>query len=310
MKKHIFGGILLIIVNILLFSCNDNRNDKLIFVCHEDNDLYNAVINSKERYQRFSSAIKAIDEAKTGSGILVLADNYPEQKVSLSDEFFEKSKNKNIKLYIEYPDNLPDLETGDIQQIDWERGVVTTDVFGDSLKKMRIIMLHDCHYVKVDSDNPHLVVAKVAGFDKAVFGLDSTKTNPILFEQANANILVSTTKLSQFVTGRYAPKDAWKPIWDFVFNWLQPNSVTPELSWTEAVYPAFPKNAEITKEDRLQAIQTGVDWFYNSEFLQVSSDSSDIKITSDNFGKNGIDECFLSKINLSHFLPPPSIWPG
>ena len=69
------------------------------------------------------------------------------------------------------------------------------------------------------------------------------------------------------------------------------------MSWTEAVYPAFPEKAEITKEDRWQVIQTGVDWFYNSKFLQDSSEVSEIKITSDNFGKNGIDQCFLSKIN-------------
>ena len=149
MKKNIFVGILLIFVSISLIGYSNQRNDKLIFVCSEDNDLYNAIVDSKERYQRFSSAIKAIDVAKDGSGILVLADNYPEKTVSLSDEFFEKAKNKNVRLYIEYPDNLPNLKTGDIQQITWERGVVTTDVFGDSLKKMRIVMLHDCHYVEV-----------------------------------------------------------------------------------------------------------------------------------------------------------------
>ena len=297
MKKNIFAGILLIFVGISLVGCGNERNDKLIFVCSEDNDLYNAVVDSKERYQRFSSAIEAIDAAKEGAGILVLAENYPEKTVSLSDDFFEQAKNKNIRLYVEYPDNLPEIKTGDIQQIAWERGVVTSDVFGDSLKKMRIVMLHDCHYVEVNSDNSHLVVAKVAGFDKAVYGLDNTKTNPILFEQANANILVSTTKLSQFITGRYAPKDAWEPIWDFVFNWLQPNAIAPELSWTEAVHPAFGKKKQITKENKSQVINAGVDWFYNSGFLQVASEGSEFKITSNSFGKNGIEECFLSKIN-------------
>ncbi|MCF6222127.1 MAG: hypothetical protein L3J34_00230 [Flavobacteriaceae bacterium] len=304
MRSKTFSKEILIILCLLLFSCNKYKSDKLIFVCSEDNDLYNAVIGSKEKYSRFSSANEAINAAKDGAGILVLADNYPKEKVNLSDKFFEKAKRKNIKLYIEYPANLPNLKIGKIQKIKSERGVVTSSVFGNSLEKMRIVMMHDCHYVQVEAENPHLVVAKVAGFDKAVYGLDSTKTNPILFEEPNKNILVSTTKLSQFITGRYAPKDAWKPIWNFVFTWLQPNEVAPELNWTEAVHPAYSKTEKITQKSRLQAIQTGVDWFYNSNLMHIilEDDTSqtqviDTEISEGSFGKNGIYECFLSKIN-------------
>ena len=219
MNKNLYIKILLFVVSISFLGCNTSKTGKLIFVCSENNDLYNALVDSKEEYQRFSSADQAIEAATTGSGILVLSDNYPYKKVTLSDDFFEKVKKKKIRLYIEFPASLPGLETGDIQQITTERAVVTSSVFGDSLEKMRIVMLHDCHYVEVSSENPHLVIAKVAGYDEAIFGLDSTKTNPILFKQKNADILVATTKLSQFVTARYAPKDAWKPIWNYVFKW-------------------------------------------------------------------------------------------
>ena len=302
MKNKIFSKIFLIIISVLLLSYNNQRSSNLIFVCDESNDLYNAVNDSENTYQRFSSADKAVNAAKEGAGILVLADNYPEKTVVLSDYFFESVKSKNIKLYIEYPSNVPGLKTGTIQKTEWERGVVTSDAFGKSLEKMRILMIHDCHYVQVEAKNPHLVAAKVAGFDKAIYGLDSTKTVPILFEHPDANMLISTTKLSQFVTGRYAPKDAWKPVWNFVFNWLQPNEAIPELNWTEAVYPAFQKDQKITQENRVQATQMGVDWFYNSELLNVPSDikkgmSENITIASDDYGKNGIYECFLSKIN-------------
>ncbi|MBN4048497.1 hypothetical protein JYU17_00835, partial [Flavobacteriaceae bacterium AH-315-O20] len=304
MRSKTFSKEILIILCLLLFSCNTYKSDKLIFVCSEDNDLYNAIIDSKEKYSRFSSANEAINAAKDGAGILVLADNYPKEKVNLSDKFFEKAKSKNIKLYIEYPSNLPNLKIGKIQKIKSERGVVTSGVFGNSLEKMRIVMMHDCHYVQVEAENPHLVVAKVAGFDKAIYGLDSTKTNPILFEEPNGNILVSTTKLSQFITGRYAPKDAWKPIWNFVFKWLQPNEVVPELNWTEAVHPAYSKTEKITQKNRLQAIQSGVDWFYNSNLMHIvlEDDRSqrqviDTEISEGDYGKNGIYECFLSKIN-------------
>jgi hypothetical protein len=58
--------------------------------------------------------------------------------------------------------------------------------------------------VHVKAKNPHIVIAKVAGFDNAVYGLKKTKSWPILFEHKKNTILISTTKLSQFVTGRYA----------------------------------------------------------------------------------------------------------
>ena len=67
---------------------------------------------------------------------------------------------------------------------------------------------------------PDLVMARVAGFDTAVYGLPSTGAYPILFE--HAGVLVATTKLSQFVTARYAPSEAWGPIWRRVFEWLCP----------------------------------------------------------------------------------------
>jgi len=37
---------------------------------------------------------------------------------------------------------------------------------------------------------------------------------PILFEHRTANLLVATTKLSHFVTGRYAPVDAGASVAD------------------------------------------------------------------------------------------------
>ena len=52
-----------------------------------------------------------------------------------------------------------------------ERTVVASEAFGPDLPKMRILMIHDCHYLPVEAANPHLVLARVEGYDTAVYGL-------------------------------------------------------------------------------------------------------------------------------------------
>lgn len=313
MLKKIISGIVLIAILVLIsISLFNTKNDKLIFVCSEDNDLYSTIVNSNGEYPRVASADEALEMAAPGSGILILADNYPDQKVFLPEDFYDKVEKKKLRVYIEFPDSLPGMKTGEIQNIKKERGVITSNVFGESLQEMRIVMIHDCHYVEVETQDPYIVMAKVAGFDSAVYGLDSTETHPILFELLDANILVSTTKLSHFVRGRYSPKDAWTPIWGFIFNWLQPEKKAPNLNWTETVRPSFQETEEITKEGRMKAVQRGVDWFYKSGMLTASFDTdenqtegADSKNSPDQnaYGKNGIYECFASEINYDGSHP-------
>ena len=43
-------------------------------------------------------------------------------------------------------------------------------------------MIHDCHYVGLSGQQPHLVLARVAGLDTAPFGLPD-KVQPLLDQQ-------------------------------------------------------------------------------------------------------------------------------
>ncbi|NOY57573.1 MAG: hypothetical protein GXO75_01390 [Calditrichaeota bacterium] len=277
-------------------QCTTAYSGKLYFKCSENNDLYKTVFANGIKAPRFDSAEKAVKAAENGSAVLILADNYPAETTVVDTALFTLAARKNLRLYIEFPSQLPGIETGKVRKTRWERVVVTSDAFGASLQKMRIVMINDCHYVQVDAENPYLVIAKVAGFDTAVYGLDSTETHPILFEFPGANILVSTTKLSHFITGRYSPKDAWKPIWGMIFKWLQPEDKMPELDWQETVRPSFRATDKITKEKRLQAVRRGIDWYYNSGMLTKTLDS---KV----YGKDGIYECFSSTINYDGSQP-------
>ena len=162
-----------------------------------------------KQYPRFDTAAQAIQGASERAGVLILADDYPKETTPIDAAIFQQAAAKKLRLYVEYPAMLPNLVLGKAAYLktgeygaNVERTVVASDAFGPDLKKMRIMMINDCHYLPVEAKNPHLVLARVEGYDTAVYGLPKD-VHPILFEHPRGDILVATTKLSQFVTGRY-----------------------------------------------------------------------------------------------------------
>ena len=216
----------------------------------------------------------AIRDAPEAAGVLILADGYPAQTTPLDAGLFEQAAARRLRVYVEYPSLLPGMELGapvGPRQGDWgqmlDRTVVSSDAFGPALKKMRILMINDCHYLPVQVPHPHLVLARVSGFDTARFGLPQSDVHPILFEHPRGDILVSTTKLSQFVTARYAPTDAWSPVWQMILGWLQPGKAVPELKWTPTVRPVYGPVEELPPDGELQTIRRGTEWFVKSRLL-------------------------------------------
>lgn len=240
----------------------------LIFACRADNDLY-AVFRSTTGREapRFDSPATAIAKAPTGAGVLLLADDYPAKPTALDAAMFKTAAAKNLRLYVEYPGFLPGLEVKPPRRTALERAVVAADVFAPALEPMHLLAIHDCHFVEVAAPNPLLVVAKVAGFDKAVYGLEGTPAHPLLFEHAPGRVLVSTTKLSQFVTARYATQAAMQALWQHVFRWLAPDHAPPHLRWTPAVRPSFARDEKLPDDAARRAVQRGVDWYTNARML-------------------------------------------
>ena len=219
------------------------------------------------KYLRFDRPADAVDAASDGAGVLILADGYPDKTTAIDAAVFDAAHKHHLRLFVEYPASLPDMKLGKPRRTTLERAVVASDVFGDSLKKMRILVIHDCHFVEASAEDPYLVLAKVAGYDTAVYGLKGAEADPVLFEHPRGGILVATTKLSQFVTARYAPKDAWQVVWRKVFEWLQPQAKTPTLDWVAKVRPTYSRDAELPQNAVRDAIIRGVDWHSNSRML-------------------------------------------
>ena len=54
----------------------------------------------------------AVKAAGAGGGVLLLADEYPSRTQTLAPEVLATAKSKNLRLYVEYPGALPDIEVG------------------------------------------------------------------------------------------------------------------------------------------------------------------------------------------------------
>ena len=239
----------------------------LVLCCRADNDLYQVIGNCGVKRSRYDSPMVAVKSASEGVGVLLLADEYPDKPLVIDPAVFQLAAKKRLRLYVEYPKAIPGIELAASRGTRWERGVIASDAFGSKLKKMRIVSIHDCHFIPTSVDKPHMVLAKVAGFDTAVYGLPEKETWPILFEHPSRKVLVATTKLSQFVTARYAPTDAWGPVWRMILGWLRPDVEFPPLTWTPTVRPSHARDESFPADGELQAIRRGTEWVLKSRML-------------------------------------------
>jgi hypothetical protein len=244
---------------------------KLVFACAAENDLYQVLTAKDAAYPRYATAAEAIRAAAEGSGVLILADGYPEKTTRVELPLFEEAARKKLRLYLEYPTQLPGMSVGLPKPTRCERGVITSEIFGEQLKPMRIAMINGCRYVPINAASPHIVLAKVAGVDSAVFGLKDVVAEPMLFDHPRGNLLVATTKLSHFVTGRYLPVDAWRTIWQTILDRLQPGGPAARLRWTPIVRPSFGRDEPLPADAEVQALRRSADWMIHSRILRHAS---------------------------------------
>jgi hypothetical protein len=244
---------------------------ELVFASAPDNDLYRIMTAGGADYPRYATTAEAVRAAPETAGVLILADGYPQKTTAIEPAVIEQAAKKKLRLYVEYPAGLPDMRVAAPRRTTLERVVVASDIFGPSLKKMQLLAIHDCRFVEVQAAKPYLVVAKVAGFDRAVYGLDDVKAYPILFDHPCGNLLVSTTKLSQFCTARYATKDALQAVWKMILGRLQPGREVPALDWTPTVRPTYSREAQLPADAVKRAIARGIDWHTRAKLLLDAS---------------------------------------
>ncbi len=255
---------------LLLSSVQCYAQNMISLSCRKDNDLYQTLQENKIGCIRYNTPGEAIDNASPGTGVLILADGYPEKTTVIADSLYERAIIKELRLYVEYPSHLPGIEPDKPIVTKWERAVISSDSFGPALGRLRILAIHDCHLVNIKSQNPDIVMARVAGLDSAVYGLPK-ETFPVMCRipqpDGKGELLVATTKLSQFITARYAPEDGWRAVWQYVFKWLLPGKKLPVLKWKAYVRPGFGSSENLPAGIERLALRRGIDWFYNSHLI-------------------------------------------
>jgi len=241
-------------------TTEDRVEPSFVLCCRADNNLFQALAESGLRCPRYDKPTEAVTHAPTGGGLLILADGYPTNTTVIEPSLLDIAAAKQLRLYIEFPASLPGVEVGQPRGIKWERAVVTSGFFGHDLEKMRILSINGCQFTPPKVTNADLVLARVAGYDTAVFGLPK-ETFPVLFEHPRRNLLVATTKLSQFVTARYGPTEAWRSVWQGILHWLNPNAPIPRLVWQPTVRPAYGRDAKLPPDVEHQALLRGIEWY-------------------------------------------------
>jgi hypothetical protein len=236
----------------------------VILSCEANNDLLVVLCQNRIPCVRFENADEAIACAPAGAGVMILADGYPAATTALAAPLLKAAAKKRLRLYVEYPSSLPSQRINQPRDILWERAVVASPVFGRSLRPGRILMIHGCRFVPIKVRRPRLVLARVAGFDTAVYGLPKKDVYPLLGE-LSPNLLVAASKFSQFVTGRYAPLDAWQAIWSWILRWL--GTPCRNLQWIPAVHPAYRATESLPADVERQALRRCVDWFVNARLF-------------------------------------------
>jgi len=257
-------------------AATTEKSLNLVFCCREQNDLYQVLkASTATNWPRFDSPGQAIARATEGAGVLILANDYPEKTTSFDSSLYAQARAKRLRLYLEYPSSLPGVTVGQPRAVTWERAVIATDVFHPHLQPLSILAIHDCHFIPVTAKGAHIVLARVAGFDQAVYGLPK-ETFPILFEHEPGAMMIATTRLSQFVSGRYAPQAAWRAIWQMILAWLNPGADLPALDWTPTVRPSFTKEQNLPQQVEADALQRGANWFKQSRLLFDHAQESDV----------------------------------
>jgi hypothetical protein len=236
---------------------------KLLLCCAEDNDLYRVLTNCGAKPKRFGSLAAAVKAAPKGAGVLALADEYPKPAPGVSERLLTAAARKGLRLYIEYPESTPGVTLSAPRPTDRERLVVASDFFAPRLAAGAVLAQHGCWFLPVNVDGAHLVVARVAGYRRAVYGLPAEAFPALFALPGRPGVLVAATKLSQFVTGRYAPAADWKALWERILGWLLPGGRAPKLRWRPAVAPSFGPTERLPRDAEAAAFRRAMCWFRN-----------------------------------------------
>jgi hypothetical protein len=238
------------------------------FVSEPQNDVYKLCESQIVDISRHDTLDSALNVAKTGDGLLVMADTMRAAKkapqtdtaVNITSSQWAKIVELKLKSFVEFPASLPP-SFGDgtalaVKQTLYERVVVTKGM--GQLPEMALLHPHKhVDFVAFPAtliSSSELVIAKVAGYDNASFGLPAPNVTFPLLVAVSDNVMLAATQLSHCRTRRFAPTVGWAEVVIRVLSFV--SSGTAQLPpaaqlWTSPVTPSFsatevlPPDAEV-----------------------------------------------------------------
>ena len=279
MKKY-----LLILLSILYSSVVFSQGAQLSIVGSKDNDVIKILKENQISFDLFESIKEAVKKAKPNNALLLFADSYPRERLELTDQSVKAIQKKNLRVYIEFPENIPGLSTNaSTKVIKLERGIINTRKI-DGLDSLDLLGVNDHQFIPIKANDAFIVLGKVAGYDKADYGIDDVEVYPLLFK--HNNFLIATTKLSDVITSRFGPEASWIKIWEFIFNEIDPKQSITLTKWITDLHPSYLRDEKLPNSSFKQSINKGAEWFYNARLFIHPNWQDTFKNRTSN---NGID---------------------
>ena len=245
---------------------------RAVFCADRQNDLIRALRESGYEARVVQVAGEAVSLAGEGEAVFLLADGYPVRGTVLTPELLDAARAKVLRLYIEYPEEICGVQTGEPQTILFER-IVAPDGFMGAMEPGSLLMINGCWYRRwCEKRRGLLCLAKAAGYDTAVYGLPEEYEVMLDWLDGKKDVLVAASALSRFIAGRYAPTQRWRALWQKVLEIMGLGEIS--LTWTPDVTIEAGREEAMGEEARRPAYERAVSWMYNYMITRASPDVS------------------------------------
>jgi hypothetical protein len=245
-----------LMIGFMLFACMTYAQ-LLLVTDQKTHNFQELLADNGISYKQYQTIDEALANANRGDGLMVLAG----KTGAISKRQAHQMKDRELKVYVEYPSYLTS-DKPEIKKINLERGVISSNTIA-GVAPMSIVTLNDQYFYCYTHPSSIMSIAKVAGFDKAEYGLTDTESYPGMFQEGQ--FLVSSVALSNQPKSRFGPTEVWNRIWQFVFRHVGIEVDT--LILNVDVRPTFERNAILRPEDFTQSISRGLQWYQHSKLL-------------------------------------------
>ncbi|PQO33707.1 hypothetical protein [Blastopirellula marina] len=242
----------------------------LVIVGKQNCDLCQVLQKNDVPFAIAADATEALQLVRDQGAVAILADTYPDQTTDVPGSFFSQAANKQLRVYLEFPQSIPGVAIGAPTDVRWERVVVASNELSPQLKPRQILSMNRCRYVPIESKSSLLVLARVAGLDTAVYGIPDNALSLLVYLPATnerPEMYVATSKMSDFVTARYAPAKAWADVWSGLLGKLDTSLAAIHLEWVPTVRPSYTAQEKLPEDVEREALRRGAQWFMKSGLL-------------------------------------------